>query len=144
MVKQCLQEEQYKATGKVFFIGNTDVASLLSSDPRFSGVKVIDPHYGDNVVDLKWEKKLENLFIEHDPSLIISYLGDQEYSLQELADYYFLLDDTAATGCGVVHFDRQFTSRWDPQFQMPVYHCRGNISFATNVASVAPDIQKWA
>jgi hypothetical protein len=28
---------------EMFFIGNDDVASMLSSDPRFSGVTIFDP-----------------------------------------------------------------------------------------------------
>ena len=36
---QCLQDKQYTATGEMFFIGNADVASSLSSDARFEQAK---------------------------------------------------------------------------------------------------------
>ena len=73
----------------------------------------------------------------------MSYLGDHDYTFKDLAEYYFLLDDIAATGCGVLHMDKQFTNRWNQQFTLPVYHCRGNVSFATNIKEAVEDIQKW-
>ena len=68
VVKQCLQDKQYTATGKMFFIGNSDVASSLSSDARFEQAKIIDPYYGENVVKLQWRKKLESQFLEQKPT----------------------------------------------------------------------------
>ena len=60
VVKQCLQDKQYTATGKMFFIGNSDVASSLSSDARFEQAKITD-----NVVKLQGTKKLEPAAIGH-------------------------------------------------------------------------------
>ena len=124
----------------MFFVGPSNAAKQLSSDIN---VKVFDLKLGENVLDVKWKKNLQEQFIENSPSLIISYLGDQEYTFDDLADYYFLLDDIAAAGCGVIHLARQFSNRWNPQFRLPVCHCRGNVSFATDISDMVKDIKKW-
>ena len=138
-VKACVQGTQYSAEKKLFFIGSSDIASSLLPEIKAS---VFDPEKGKNAQTSKWRKRKEAQFIELQPSLIISYLGDQNYTFEDLAEYYFVLDKLAATGCGVVHFDKQFTSRWNHQFRLPVYHCRGNVSFATNIGEMIDDIKK--
>ena len=92
-VRACLQEEQYVAKQQMFFVGPSDAARQLSSD---TNVEVFDPKLGGKDLDVKWKKNLQEQFIKNSPSLIISYLGDQEYTFDDLADYYFLLDDIAA------------------------------------------------
>ena len=86
-VRACLQEEQYVAKQPMFFDGPSDAAKQLSSDIN---VKVFDPKQGENVLDVRWKKNLQEQFIKNSPCLIILYLGDQEYAFDDLADYFLL------------------------------------------------------
>jgi hypothetical protein len=139
VVKDCLQEKPYPAQKKLMIIAENDISKQFTSDPRFCDSVVMNP---TGVASLKWRKRLEETFMEEKPSLVISYLGEVDHQFDDIAEYFFLLDDFAAAGCGILHFDRQFTDRWNPRFRTPVYHCRGNASFATNVEGIAPIVQK--
>ena len=65
-------------------------------------------------------------------------------SYERIVGYFWLLEELNAAGADVLHIDSQFSNRWSQNFQIPVYHCRGNLSFATNNPDIASYMMDWS
>ena len=67
-----------------------------------------------------------------EPSLVFSCLQlDDQIDYDSMVEYFSILEDVTVA-CDVLHIDTQFNERWRSKLEIPMTHCQGNLSFATN------------
>ena len=100
---------------------------------------------GSKASDAKWIKSLQLKVESTKLSFLFSSLGEEcDLTYDGLVSYFAYLDALARNGTAVLHVDTQANGRWNSNFEMPRYDCRGNISFATNVPEIEQLMTSWS
>ena len=68
----------------------------------------------------------------------------EDTTYDDIAPYFWLLEEFAASGADFLHVDSQMNSRWNKKFEIPVTHCRGNISYATTNPLIKQQFDAWS
>ena len=94
-------------------------------------------------VDDGFTRKMEDKYVKEHPTLVIGYLGQDAHEGSVESTYFETLQAFADAGSTVLHIDSQFNSnRWtECSLDMPITHCRGDLSFATNDPGILQDLQ---
>ncbi len=88
----------------------------------------------------RFAKKLKKL----DPSFISSFCEFGNKSFDDIGDYMFMLEDFTKSGASILHVDTQCNNRWSKLFEIPVVHCRGNLTFASNHPEIRSIVDDWS
>ena len=121
------------------------VASALAAccAGAISSVFEVGQNAATRVVDGRFTGQVEDKYLQERPALVLSYLGQDARESSVDHKYFETSQAFADAGSTVLHIDSQFNAnRWEARpLDMPISHCRGDLSFAANDPGIVQDLQ---
>jgi hypothetical protein len=80
------------------------------------------------------------------PELVMNFIDEEQSQRTEWTDHFEMLESWCNGGSTVLFFNHTWSDCWNfaKNVEIPIYHCRGNMSYMTNCSETAEIVRLWS